>query len=175
MLVPLKVKIGLKTEKDRRGNDRRVHAFPPFNELPAEMRDNMDWSYFVDQHGGWHYDHIGHNEVASDSPRGVWFGMLLVPEAFAIECTVRWPEQCEILNENQAAKFYEDRVTVNQPEIEEDAEALQIIAAKRGAGISEDADDRAALDVDNPRRGRRRNKTKRFADMLAHRGLQLKR
>lgn len=169
-LVPLKVTIGLKTEKKK-----RFHAYPPFNELPEALRDGMDWSYFVDQHGGWHYDKVsGHNEEDAESPRGVWHGMLLVPEGFANEAISRWPEQCSILNEAQAERFYEDRVTVNQPEIQEDAEALQIIAAKHGAGIAETEDDKAALDPDNPRRGRTRNKTKKFADMLTHRGLKLK-
>lgn len=169
-LVPLKVTIGLKTEKKK-----RVHAYPPFNQIPEAMRDGMDWSHFVDQYGGWHYDKMcGHNEEDADSPRGVWHGMLLVPEDFANEAVNRWPSQCKILSESQAERFYEDRCTVHQPEIQEDAETLQIIAAKRQAGIAESADDKAAMDPDNPRRGRTKNKTKKFADMLAHRGLRLK-
>ena len=169
MLVPLKVKIGLKA--DRR---RRTHAYPPFNEIPEELRDGMDWCHFVDQYGGWHYDTIGHDEEDSESPRGVWFGMLLVPEAFANEAVTRWPEQCSILGEAQATQFYEGRVTINEPEIIEDLEALQIIAAKRQAGIPEDESDIAALSLDNPRRGRTRNRRKKFADMLAMKGLRLK-
>jgi hypothetical protein len=168
-LVPLKVTVGLKTEKRK-----RFHAYPPFNEIPETLRDGMDWSYFVDQHGGWHYDHIGHDEEDAESPRGTWFGMLLVPADFATEAVSRWPEQCSILNEAQAKQFYEYRVTIEQPEIIEDLEALQIIAAKRGAGLPETEEDRAALDPDNPKRGRTRNKRKKFADMLALRGLKLK-
>lgn len=170
MLVPLKVKIALKTEKGR-----RVHAYPPFNEIPAELRDNTDWCYFVDLYGGWHYDCCGHDEDDEESPRGVWFGMLIVPEAFAIAAVEQWPEQCSILNEQQAEQFYEGRVTVNEPDVIEDLEVLQVIAAKRQAGIAEDESDRAALDPDNPKRGRRKNDRKRFADMLKKRGLKLKR
>lgn len=172
-LVALKVEIGLKSVVEK-GRSKRRHAYPPFNELPAELRDGMDWSHFVDQYGGWHYDTCGHNEEDAESPRGVWFGMLLVPESFANAAVEKWPDQCSILNQVQATAFYENRVTRDQPEIEEDLEALQIIAAKRAAGLAEDDDDRAALDVNNPRRGRRKSKTKKFADMLAHRGLKLK-
>lgn len=170
-LVPLKVTIGLKTEKNK-----RFHAFPAFNEIPAETRDNMDWSHFVDQYGGWHYDKVSghdHEDTPNGSPRGVWIGLLLVPEDFAADAVTRFPAQCQIVNEEAAETFYEGRVTIEQPEIEEDLEVLQAIAAKRGAGIEESADDLAALDPDNPRRGRRRNKTKRWADMLAHRGLTI--
>lgn len=168
-LVPLKVTIGLKTEKKK-----RLHAYPPFNEIPEAMRDGMDWSHFVDQHGGWHYDKVaGHDTEDAESPRGTWHGLLLVPEDFATEAVNRWPEQCSILNEAQSERFYEDRVTVNQPDIQEDAEVLQIIAAKRQAGIEESDDDRKALDPDNPRRGRTKNKTKKWADMLTHKGLRI--
>ena len=168
-LVPIKVAIGLKSEKGK-----RLHAFPPFNELPVELRDNMDWSHFVDQYGGWHYDFCGHDEEDDECPRGMWQGMLLVPESFANESVARWPEQCSILNAEQAERYYEERVTVKEPEIVEDLEALQIIAAKRGAGLPETQEDRDALDPDKPNRGRTRNKRKKFADMLAAKGLKLK-
>jgi hypothetical protein len=173
-LAPLKITIGLKMSKDRRGKERRVHAYPPFNEIPEAMRDRMDWSHFVDQHGGWMYDKVrGHNEEDAESPRGVWHGLLLVPEDFANEAAKRWPQQCEIINEVQAERFYHARVTVLQPEINEDPEVLQIIAAKRQAGIPESEDDKAAMDPDNPRRGRTKNKLKNWSDMLAHKGLKI--
>jgi hypothetical protein len=105
----------------------------------------------------------------------MWQGMLLVPDDFANAAVAKWPDQCSILDSTQAERYYEERVTVNEPEIVEDLEALQIIAAKRGAGIPESDEDRAALDPDNPKRGRTRNKRKKFADMLATKGLKLKR
>lgn len=169
MLVAIRVKIGLKSD-----GKKRFHSYPPFNEIPKDLRDGMDWSHFVDLHGGWHYDCCGHDEEDTESPRGVQFGMLLVPEDFANEAVNRWPEQCSILNQQQAAKFYEDRVTVNQPDVTEDLDVLQVIAAKRQAGLQEDDSDREALDPNNPKRGRRKNETKKFADMLKKRGLKLK-
>lgn len=171
-LIPLKVTIGLKHEKRK-----RLHAYPDFNQIPENLRDGMDWSHFVDQYGGWQYDKVSghdHEDTPNGSPRGVWIGMLLVPEDFANEAVSRFPDQCLILDETQASQFYEGRVTVNQPDVFEDTEVLQAIAAKRSAGIEEDDDDRAALGPDNPRRGRRRNKRKRFADMLQNRGLKIK-
>jgi hypothetical protein len=170
-LVPLRVTIGLKTEKKK-----RLHAFPPFNEIPETIRDGMDWSHYVDQFGGWHYDNVsGHDndDATNGSPRGVWIGLLLVPEDFATEAVMRFPAQCQIVNETQAERFYEDRVTVDQPEVLEDVEVLQAIAAKRQAGIPESDDDRAALDADSPRRGRKRNKTKKWDDMLTNKGLAI--
>ena len=49
-LVPLKVKIGLKLD-----GGKKVHGYPDFNQIDSVIRDNMDWSYFVDKYGGWHY------------------------------------------------------------------------------------------------------------------------
>lgn len=173
-LVCLKVKIGAKQETGKRGESRRVAAYPSFNELPDGIRDGMDWSHFVDQYGGWHYDCCGHDEEDEESPRGMQWGMILVPEDFANAAVERWPDQCSILDGRQAEAFYESRVTRDEPDVIEDLDVLQVIAAKRQAGLAEDDSDRAALDPDNPKRGRRKNDRKKFADMLKKRGLKLK-
>ena len=168
MLVPLKVKIGLRVEKGG-----RRHDYPRFNDLAEDVRGGMDWSIFVDNFGGgWKYDAVsGHDTEDAESPRGFQFGMLLVPETFAVAAVEAFPDQCAVLDETEAKTFYEDRHTVNQPEVNEDTRVLQAIAAKRAAGIPEDEDDRNAMDPDKPTRGRTRNKTKSWDGYKQHRGI----
>tara|TARA_Y100000034_G_scaffold115279_1_gene152275 strand:- start:1680 stop:2234 length:555 start_codon:yes stop_codon:yes gene_type:complete len=157
-LVPLKVTIGLAVK-----GGKKTHDFPNFNSLSADLRDNMDWSEFVDQYGGWHYDQVsGHadDDTASGSPSGTWVGMLLVPRAFADAAVVSFSSQCSIINEVAAESFYQDRAHIRDPEVREDLTSLQAIAAKRQLGMAEDADDLRALDPDHPQSGRRRNLNK---------------
>lgn len=171
-LVPIKVRIGLKSVKSK-----MLHAHPDFNTLPEELRDGLDWSHYVDKFGGWKYDNVaGHSDhdPDNDSPNGMWLGMLLVPEAFAQAAVEKFPEQCFFLTETECERFYEDRHTFDQPEINDDTETLQAVAAKRAAGIPEDDQDRNAMDPDNPMRGRRRNKTKTFAGYKQQRGISVK-
>lgn len=168
-LVPLKVRIGLKAN----GN----HKFPDFNQIDPGFRDNMDWSYFVDKFGGWHYDKVaGHadDDTPNASPPGIWIGMLLVPDSFAQEAVSKFPSICSIIDEPTAETFYNNRAHMHEPAIREDREVLQAIQAKRGVGIPEDADDLAALDPDHPAVGRRRNKVKTFAGFKTQRGITIK-
>lgn len=167
-LVPLKVRIGLKFS-----DGRRTHDFPNFNMIPSRLRDGMDWSHYIDQFGGWHYDkQAGHqdDDPDNDSPRGTWIGMLLVPEDFALEAVKMFPDRIEILDEGKCAEFYNNRAHAHEPEIHEDVEVLQAIATRkqlenaRGAApdIQQEKLDEDALDPDKPQRGRRRNKKKFF-------------
>lgn len=171
-LVPIKVRIGLKTK-----NERLLHGYPDFNSLPGELRDGLDWSHYIDKFGGWHYDSVaGHSDhdPDHDSPRGEWLGMLLVPEAFAKAAIEKFGDQCSFLTEAECEAFYQDRCTVNQPDVHDDTETLQAIAAKRAAGIPEDEQDVNAMDPDHPMRGRRRNKTKTFDGYKQQRGISIK-
>ena len=171
-LVPIKVRIGLRTR-----NERLLHDHPDFNTLPIELRDGLDWSHYVDKFGGWKYDNVaGHSDhdPDNDSPNGTWLGLLLVPEDFARAAVEKFPEQCSFLTEAECEAFYQNRHTFDQPEVNDDTETLQAIAAKRAAGISEDDQDRNAMDPDHPSRGRRRNKTKTFAGYKKQRGITVK-
>lgn len=155
-LVPLRVRIGL-----RQGGG---HLYPPFNKIPSSLRGGVDWCHFVDRFGGWHYDKIsGHEHDDAISPAGQWLGLLLVPENFAEAAAGRF-DTCDILTDSEAEEFYESRVTANDPEVINDLEVLQAVAAKRAAGLPEDDDDREALDPASDRPGRRRNPRKRWAD-----------
>ena len=168
-LVPLQVRIGLKAN--------RQHDFPPFNELDSNLRDNMDWSHFVDKFGGWHYDQIsGHadDDPTNDSPRDTWLGLLLVPEDFALAAVAAWPSRCSIKTEVEAEKLYNERCHVRDSAIKEDTDVLQAIKAKRDLSIDEDQGDIDALDPDHPARGRRRNSKKTFAGFKAAEGISIK-
>lgn len=168
-LVPLQVRIGLKAN--------RQHDFPPFNELDATLRDNMDWSYFVDKFGGWHYDQVaGHSDDDSvnDSPRGTWLGLLLVPDDFAQAAVARWPARCFIKTEVEAEALYNERCHIRDPEIKEDVDVLQAIKAKRDLAIPEEQADRDALDPDHLTRGRRRNTRKTWAGFKSAEGITIK-
>jgi len=171
-LVPLKVKIGLKNV-----NGKKVHGFPDFNQLSAGVRDDMDWSYFVDKFGGWHYDQLsGHadDDPGEDSPQGQWNGMLLVPDDFAQAAVNAFPSQCSVMTEVDAEKFYDDRAHKRDPAIKEDTATLQAIAAKRALNIAEDQEDVDALNPDNPTPGRRRNKRKTWSAYKNVEGLTVK-
>jgi len=174
-LVPLAVRIGLKSEGG--------HDYPPFNEIPESVRENMDWARYIDRFGGWHYDkhcgHVDHDPAGQgehpdvDSPAGTWLGFFLVPKAFADEAVSRWPAQCSIMTEADCGSFYERRCTCHQPEVREDAVVLQAIAAKRSMGIAETPADRNALDENHPMPGRVKNKTKTWAGLKAQRGIEI--
>lgn len=81
-LVPLRVRIGLRTVDAK----RLQHDYPDFNSLVTVQRSGMDWSNYIDQFGGWHYDKCcGHSVERPGSPLGVQYGCLLVPQEFATE------------------------------------------------------------------------------------------
>jgi hypothetical protein len=168
-LVPLKVRIGLKAGGG--------HQFPDFNQLDAGLRDGMDWCFYVDKFGGWHYDKVaGHSDddTANDSPPGTWIGMLLVPESFANAAVAQFPGVCSVMDETAAESFYNDRAHKHEPPIKEDREVLQAIKAKRDLGIPEEQADIDALNPDHPAPGRRRNKLNTFSDYKVNRGVTIK-
>ncbi len=170
-LKGIQVKIGLKSE-----NGKLMHDFPDFNKIAPAIRDEMDWSHFVDKFGGWHYDQIaGHadDDPANESPTGTWVGMLLVPENFANEAVILFPRQVKLWTELECQTFYEQRAHVRQPAIKEDVEILQAIVAKRALNIPEAQEDLDALDPDHPALGRRRNKEKTWVGFKNQRGVIL--
>ncbi len=134
----------------------------------------MDWSHFVDQYGGWLYDKTSsHRDNDGHSPKGVWIGLLTVPIGFAESAVEQFPDVCDVLTDAEARLFYEQHVTALEPEIEYDLEALQLIAAKRAAGLEPDVDDADSLDIESNRPGRRRNMTKSWSGYKQSKKLQM--
>lgn len=167
--VAIKIRIGLKPNG---------HAgYPDFNRIDAALRDDMDWSRYVDKHGGWHYDQVaGHqdDDPAASSPIGVQFGMLVVPETFADSAVAMFPTDVAILNDADAGTFYNSRAHIRDAAIRENLEILQGIKAKRDLSIAEDQQDRDALDPDHPAAGRRRNTVKTWSDFKTQRGITMR-
>lgn len=179
-LVSLQVKIGLGP-----GTRGVRHAYPDFNKIDKSVRQSMDWSAYIDQFDGWHYDSVsGHvdDDPANDSPRGTWLGMLLVPEEFANQAVALFPSQCKILTDAQAERFYEDRVTVGQQGYIEDVEALQALAARltieEKLNITPTAEEvqrrKDMLDPNKKQRGIMKNEMKKWSDYKAKRGVTIK-
>lgn len=167
-LVPLKVSIGLKPNGH--------HSYPDFNKLSGSVRENMDWSIFIDKYCSWCYDgEAGHviDDPDNDSPIGIWLGMLLVPEPFANAAISKFPKQVRELTEAEAKQFYEGRVTKNQPDVNDDLEVLQGIKIRQDMGIINASDLANALDIDHPSPGRRRNKLKKWDGFKQSRGFEI--
>jgi hypothetical protein len=171
-LTPIRVEIGL--------NGDGTHKYPPFNEIAAELRDNMDWSRFIDAYGGWQYDKCcGHcddgcdeNDPVCNSPNGCWLGILLVPSDFA-EAATGLPGVTELSYED-AKRFYETRVTKHQSATLVDIEAMNAIKARRDAGVPDDDDVTSALDINDDTPGMRLNPVKTFDGLCAKMGHKCK-
>lgn len=188
-LVPIKVRIGL--------NSKRQHDYPNFNLVSSEVRKGMDWSNYIDAFGtGWHYDKVcGHRETDEGNDQvpmghrhrntevGVQFGVMCVPEDFALEAESLFPNAVEILDEDELQSFYEERCTVFEPDEEIDKDVVDHLMMKQkleDAGLlpapteAEKASRRRMLDKEQNVPGIRKNKRKRWADFKASRGVTIK-
>lgn len=167
-LVCLKVRIGL------RKNGEADH--PDFNQLPSVKASGMDWSHYIDKQGsGWIYDKCcGHADDKPGSPRGMQWGLLLVPETFADEAAAALPLVCEKLAVADAEAFYNTHHGEQLEEYQINENVLAAIRAKREAGLPLSPRDSAALDPETPEPGVRRNKARTFAGFCEHRGFKIK-
>lgn len=155
-LVPIKIKIEL--------NEKGQHKYPAFNELT--ILNGMDWSQYVDKEGlGWHYDKCcGHGVETSESPRGMQWGVLIVPKDFADETLTKFPETCNKLTEVELETFYDEHAHAHEPDELLDEEILTGIRLKQDLGLPLTPNQVRALDPSNDTRGIRKNKTKKWAD-----------
>lgn len=168
-LVSLKVRIGTRAKGG--GADH-----PDFNVLPSVRASGMDWSLYVDAHGsGWLYDKCcGHKDDRPDSPRGMQWGLLLVPESFADEAVAAYPALCQRLSEVAAEAFYNEHHGEQLEEYHVNDSVVAAIRAKREAGLPLSVRDVAALDPEKPEPGIRRNKLRTFRGLLEHSGMRVK-
>ncbi len=157
-LKAIKVKIGLK---------ENGHAkYPNFNQIPATIRNNLDWSHYVDTYGlGWHYDKTsGHRESTTDSPYGQQWGVLIVPEAFASEALNLFPDDVTPLTEAELEDFYDNKAHIKEPDEVIHREALEGIKAKQDLKLDLTLDQLRALDPDDSTPGIVKNRKKRWKD-----------
>ena len=161
-LVPLRVKIRYGKHS---ATGKKQHLFPNFNQLPSNLRGDMDWSEYIDVYGtGWHYDNkSGIGEVDSVNPDpDIWFGCFCVPLDFATAAVALFPADVEIVNEVAFENFYNNRAHDHVPAIADDIEALQALKIRIELGNLQKIDQEyiKAMDPDDTTPGRTRNPTK---------------
>ena len=167
-LTAIKVKIGKKKDG---------HAkYPDFGLLQVVKDEGMDWAKYVDVYGlGWKYDKkCGHDEVDVESPQGIWLGMLVVPEVFALQAVAMFPDEVELLDDVDAENFYNNRVTVKMSDEIVDNDVLQGIKLKQDLGQPLTAQQLKALDPNDDTSGIRKNKDKVWADFRAKKDITVK-
>jgi len=187
-MVFLKVKIGTRYTSGKREADH-----PDFNLLPSVQSSGIDWSHYVDQFGGWHYDKVsGHLEsdknnasVPVDHPHrndefGYQYGCLYVPEEFANEAVAQFGSLCVIIDEASFEAFYDDRANAHLPDVLSDGDIVSKLRDQMALEANplvttppvtaeEKARRDAALDPKNQTvRGLRNNLRKRYATAKAN-------
>jgi hypothetical protein len=176
-LVPIRVTLYKRTAN--LDAQRRVGQadYPPWNELSEDLRRGLPGSIFIDVHGS---GFISHDRV-ENLGLGNDFGrvMALVPEDFAEAAHARWPHLVEILDETEAADFYDTRYAHDQEDhVYDDAviDRIHKLAALEQAGVKaapsteEQAARADALDPSTESRGVRVNDRKTFARLKAKSG-----
>ena len=171
-LVPIKVKISLH-------DDTGHHKYPNFNLIDPSIRGGMDWSKYVDVRGlGWHYDQLsGHDKEDIGSPLGVQYGVLVIPEDFALAAISQFPSLCTRLNETELEDFYDNNAHIEEPDEKVDDEALKIYETKEKMKIiltpEEEAKKLKALDPNDPEPGIKVNRNKKWAMKKADAGINI--
>lgn len=174
-LCALKVRVGLEPG----GNA----DYPNFNVLAAVKDSGAgDWAYYLDSFGGgMHYDSLaGHKEEIADSPTGMQWCMMLVPEDFADQA-VAWFDNVTRMTVAECKDFYDNRVAVYQENFTMNERAINNaldvarVTTKMSPADRSKIEDQAerALDPDDDTSGVVRNKDKRWATRAAHRGIIL--
>lgn len=177
-LVPIRVKIGLWNTKttDAGGEHLPGHAkYPNFNILPVISVSGMDWSVYNDVLCCcWHYDKkCGHKEedLVYGSPVGVQFGVMMVPQQFAIEALDVFPGEVTELTKIELQDFYDNRAHAHEPdELLNQAALDPFEAAVKGGKTLNAAQQIAydkALDPNDEAPGITKNKRKKWVDFKA--------
>ncbi len=128
-LIPLKIKILRKFKNGQMTND-----YPDFNSLPGSVRDNMDWSCYIDQFVSWQYDKksgFGEADAYNDDPT-CQYGIFCVPQAFADAAIAAFPGRVEQIDEATLESFYENRAHESEPELNYDETVLGGLRARYG-------------------------------------------
>lgn len=176
-LAAIKVKIGVRKDGTAK--------YPAFNALPVVQAYGADWSVYIDREGmGWMYDYIGHDDEDPASPRGQQWGLLLIPEQFAIEAVAQFPGDCTRMTEAECESFYDNQSAVTQPDEIVDVSALEGLERKLRLAneinappptinaIKAEITD--ALDPDKPNRGVKKNHNSKYAWLKANKGIAFK-
>lgn len=158
--------------------------YPNFNLISTESRKGMDWSKFLDTHGGgMHYDKTcGHKEIAPDSPYGHQCCCMCVPQDFATEALSLFPDKVVAITPAEFEIFHDVKAHAHEPDEITDTDALNGLNAQRGLKLAVgqevadlDAKIVKALDpADETEPGVKTNKRKRWVDVQVLQGVTLK-
>jgi len=163
-LAFMKVKIG--TKKNGHAN------YPNFNALQCVIDSGMDWAYYIDVKGlGWCYDSCGHKESEVDSPIGIQWGCLCVPQEFVDQAAATFSDECEELIESEYEEFHQDKAYVKQPSQILNNDILNGIKLKQDLGLPLTQQQTDALDPDNDEPGITENKDKVWKNVKAKKGV----
>lgn len=167
-LKPIKVK--LFPRRHANGKQSVWPDFRSFYDQNPMLFEEMLPSHYFDKRGiGWHYDKV--DNLGTGAPNGEAY--TAIPEAVA-DALIGAGLVERVTNEPDFESFWNSKAYAHLPEVQDDHETLQAIAAKRALGIAEDQDDINALNPDHPSSGRRRNRKKTWADFKADRAITLK-
>jgi hypothetical protein len=169
-LVPIKVKIGLKANG---------HAdYPDWTQMPMIINDQDMRTYCPD---GWMYDKSsGHQEETLDSPRGQQWGYLLGTRAFVDQAKTTFPTLITELTEAEFETIYEENITAHIPENKYDEKVLTGLKTELDLKTTLLQDTAAlktkiakALDPNDTEPGIKKDKTKKWTDFKALRGITI--
>ena len=176
-LVPIKVKICRTLTGGKMKND-----YPNFNDIEGSFRGDMDWSYYVDQFGGWCYDRVcgfgeadeeNANDPHNNTDTQCQYGCLLVSKEFAKEAIKKFPDRITELTEEEYEKFYDNRSQIKTPEEIINKNIVGGITAKKGAGVELNQGDIDALDPEKDNPGITKNYKKRWATLKQRRKINI--
>ena len=170
-LVALKVKVGLIGS----GRDAGKHEYPDFDSISVSIRRGLRWQDFIQTHGvGWQYDFGGHNSDTVDSPFGVRFGLIIVPQNFATAALAAFPTTVTQLTEVQATAFYDnDSKHAREADVTVFADRLVPIQIKLQRGQVLTQADEDALDPTKKVAGVVENPNKNWVRFKASRGFTI--
>jgi hypothetical protein len=164
-LVALKFNAGLHDVEDKKkGHKVNDAKYPDFNQIDESIRKGLDWSYYVDRYGiGVQYDKpCGHKEVGS-TPVGFQCCVVAVLPDFADAALALFPDDLTELTAAEFEAFYDDKAHAHEPAEFVDKDVMEAIAEKEKLGLAV-PEKEAAIDVNSPARGIRKNHEKKWID-----------
>lgn len=175
-LVPLKLDVGIDPVTG-------FAEYPNFNLIFSVTRKGMDWSKYLDVHGGgMHYDKTcGHKDESVDSPYGHQICCMCVPQDFATEALNLFPDKVTTLTPAEFEVFHDVKAHAHEPDEKIDSDTLNGLNSQRSLKIAVaqdttvlDAKIIKALDPNDAEPGVTKNVRKKWSDIRSVQGITLK-
>ncbi len=175
-LVALKIIVGLEPGTG--------HAqYPNFNLVSSAIRKGMDWSKYVDVHGGgMHYDKTcGHKDDSVESPYGQQICCMCVPQDFATEALSLFSTVVTAMTPAEFETFHDVKAHAHEPDEKVDSATLNGLSSQRALMMAV-AQDTTALDTkivnaldpnDENEAGVVKNVRKKWSDVQTKEGITL--